>query len=422
MSYFLINGGKHLHGHINISGAKNSSLIILPAAILGSSKSVIKNVPDISDVRHLLEIIESIGGKTSFSNSTVNISPEKINSVEPAVNLIHKLRASVVLVGPLLAKYGKAIISQPGGCLIGARPIDEHLDVFQQMGIKIKTETDKYILTGKPKACDITLNKMSVSATENAIMASVFVNGITKIHVAAAEPEIVDLVNFLNKMGAKISGAGTHEITITGVPKLDGVEHTVIPDRVEAGTYLIAAIATNSSIEIGPIISDHMNILFKKLSSVGAKFKIIKKDDKEYILTQKRGVLNHCNIDTRTYPGFCTDLQPQFSVLMTLANGLSNIFETLFEGRFLYLDELKLMGANTEILSPHIIEISGPTELKGREIYSRDIRGGAALTIAALIAKGTTIIRGIDFIDRGYEKMDTKFKLAGADIQRVNEN
>lgn len=419
MAKFIIKGGKQLKGTIKISGAKNAALKILPAAILADSPSTICNVPDIADIQLMIKILESIGAKVKFENNIVEIDPEAVKTSTPDAHLIKKLRGSIVLVGPLLAKFGNAKISQPGGCLIGARPIDDHLDVFKQLGINITENDEEYSLKGKPQAAKVVLSKMSVTATENAMMAAVLSSGTTKIVVAAAEPEIVDLALYLNKMGARISGAGTHEIIIKGVDRLHGVEHLIIPDRIEAGTYIMAAIATNSEVEIGPFISDHLNVVLKKLKYSGANFDIFEKDGQEYIKTQKHGQLKAQDIDTRTYPGFPTDLQSPYVVLMTQAQGECTIFETIFEGRFLFLDEIKIMGAKTEILSPHIVKVIGPTKLSGQNIYSRDLRGGAALVIAGLVAKGTTVITNIEFINRGYENMDKKLAGVGADIRRI---
>lgn len=419
MANFKIEGKGKLKGTIKISGAKNAALKILPAAILANSTSTIKNVPEIADIHKLEDILSSIGTKITHDGNIVTIDPSKINSYEPDSKLIKKLRGSIVVIGPLLAKFGKAVFSEPGGCLIGARSIEEHLDVFAQMGVKIIKKGNEYHLKGKPKAGEIILNKMSVTATENAIMSAVLAKGTTQIHVAAAEPEIEDLANYLNKMGAKITGAGTHDITVQGVSKLEGKEHEVLPDRIEAGTYLIAAIATNSEVKIGPFIPKHLSIVLKKLEIAGAKFDLITDNNKSYIKTKKHGELVATNIDTRTYPGFPTDLQSPYAVLMTQAKGKSQIFETLFEGRFLYIDELKMMGAKIDVLSPHIIQISGITNLKGTQISSRDIRGGAALVIAALLANETTTITDVHYIDRGYEQMDQKLIGAGVNIERV---
>jgi UDP-N-acetylglucosamine 1-carboxyvinyltransferase len=294
------------------------------------------------------------------------------------------------------------------------------LDLFAQLGVKIEQDGENYILTGKPKAGKIVLNKLSVTATENAIMATVLSEGITRIQIAAAEPEIADLAQFLNKMGAKISGAGTHEITIEGVKELKGISYSILPDRIEAGTYLIAAIATNSKITIGPLVSDHLSLVLKKITNAGAKFHIIEKNNQEFIVTEPSAQISSVDIDTRTYPGFPTDLQSPFAVLMTGATGDSQIFETIFEGRFLFIEELKTMGADIEVLTPHIVQIHGPAKLKGREIISRDLRGCAALVIAGLVADGTTIIEDVEYVDRGYEKFDEKLQGLGASIRRIN--
>ena len=416
---FKVRGSNKLSGEVAIKGAKNAALKIIPAAILASSPSVIKNVPRISDMEKLVEIIKSIGAEIEFIGNEVRIDPRKINSFHLDEGLVKKLRGSIVLAGPLLARFEEVILSQPGGCLIGARPIDDHLDVFRQMGVKIDYRDEKFFLTGKPKAGDIVLGKMSVTATENAMMAAVLSPGKTVIHVAAAEPEIKDLADFLNKMGAKIKGAGTHEIEIEGVDKLEGVEYEVLPDRIEAGTYIIAGLITGSEITVGPIVSHHSDIFFKKLKDIGARFEIFTKDGKEYVKTLAGGKFIAGDIDPRPYPGFPTDLQPQYAVLMTQAEGKTEIFDTLFDGRFRYLEELRLMKANTEILNPNRIIINGPTHLKGAEVSSLDIRGGAAVVLASLIADGESIINNIEFVDRGYEDIDGKLKLMGAQIERI---
>ncbi len=418
MAKFKIKGGKELKGEILVSGAKNAALKIIPAAILADTPSTISNIPDILDIEKIIEILRSINTDISFENNVVNIDPRKINSTTPDEKLVKKLRGSVVLVGALLAKYGHAVFSEPGGCLIGARAIDDHLDLFRQLGVKIKISDGKYILKGKPKAGKVVLNKLSVTATENAILATVLSEGTTHIHVAAAEPEILDLANFLNKMGAKVEGAGTHDVFVTGVKKLTGVSYEILPDRIEAGTYIIADVATNSEITVGPLIADNLDIVLKRLSDAGARYKIIEKDGKQYIKTLKHKKLIACDVDTRPYPGFPTDLQSPYAVLATQCEGTTRIFETMFEGRFAYLEELKLLRAKASILNPHEIEIHGPTKLSGDEISSKDIRGGAALVVAALLAQKTTTIEDIEFVDRGYEKIEEKLKGIGADIKR----
>jgi UDP-N-acetylglucosamine 1-carboxyvinyltransferase len=416
MSKYKIIGPAKLSGEVTISGAKNAALKLISAAILADSPSKISNVPKIIDIKKMIHIVESLGAKISFNDNTVLIDPSSINSTDLEESYVKKLRGSVVLVGPMLAKFGKVKLAQPGGCLIGVRAIDDHLDLFTQLGVKIDNMGDHYIFTGKPKTGDIILNKLSVTATENAIMATVLSPGTTHIHVAAAEPEVADLANYLNRMGAKITGAGTHDIIINGVDKLTGVEYTVMPDRIEAGTYLLAAIVTNSCVEISPIIPDHMSIVLRKLERCGARFKIEQSDKFHKIITDKHDQLKSFNIDTRTYPGFPTDLQSVYAVFATQTKGSTKIFETLYEGRYGYVEEIRKMGAKINIETAHIVSIDGPQKLKGTKINALDIRGGAALVLAALVAEGETEIDNIELIERGYEDMDKKLAALGVDI------
>jgi UDP-N-acetylglucosamine 1-carboxyvinyltransferase len=420
MSKFRIIGRKELKGEVTVSGAKNAALKILPAAILSSEPSVIKNVPEILDIEKMVGIIKSIGAEIKLENNVVTINPEKINSHHPDESLVKKLRGSIVLVGALLSRFGEAVFSQPGGCLIGARSIDDHLDVFRQLGVSIEYKDEKFYFKGKPKAGDVILNKMSVTATENAILATVLSPGTTHIHVAAAEPEIPDLANYLNKMGAKITGAGTHDITVVGVSDLHGADYEILPDRIEAGTYIMIGVMTNSEITVGPFVSEHLSIVLKKLKNIGAKFEIEQRGGQEYIKTLKHGKLTAEDIDTRPYPGFPTDLQSFYAVLMTQAEGRSHIFETMFEGRFASIEELQILRGQTQILNPHEFIVDGSTLLKGNTISSKDIRGGASLVAAALIAEGETIIEDIEFVDRGYEKIDEKLNKLGASIERID--
>lgn len=419
MSKYKIIGPAKLDGKVTISGAKNAALKLIPAAILADSPSKISNVPKIIDINKMVHIIESLGAKISFNNNTVDIDPSSINSTDLEEEYVKKLRGSVVLVGPMLAKYGKVKLAQPGGCLIGVRAIDDHLDLFNQLGVKIDNMGDHYIFSGKPKASDIILNKLSVTATENAIMATVLSAGTTHIHVAAAEPEIVDLANYLNKMGAKISGAGTHDIIIEGVDKLEGTEYSVMPDRIEAGTYLLAAIATNSEVEISPIIPDHMSIVLRKLERCGAKFHLDKINGYSKITTEKHNALKSFDIDTRTYPGFPTDLQSVYAVFATQTQGSTKIFETLYEGRYGYVDEIRKMGAKINVETAHIVSIDGPQKLRGTKINALDIRGGAALVLAALVAEGETEIDNVELIERGYEDMHAKLAKLGVKIELI---
>ena len=419
MAKYIIHGGKSLNGTIPIFGAKNSALKLLAAAILSDDASIIHNVPDIVDVRKMEEILTHLGADLKVDGDTVSINPVNITSTELDATLTKKIRASIVLAGPMLAKHGQVSIARPGGCLIGARSIDDHVDVFAQFGVKLQEDGEFFRFKGKPRAGEIILSKMSVSATENAIMTAVLSPGTTTIRVAAAEPEIADLAEFLNKMGAKITGAGTHNIIVEGVDKLHGAEHSVVPDRIEAATYLMMAIATKSTLKIGPVIPEHLSIVIKKLHLAGANFEIAEEDGKYYFMSKESDRINGVDIDTRTYPGFPTDLQSAYASLMTMAHGKTRIFETLFESRFGYIEELKQMNANIEVVSPHIINIYGTSRLRAADIDAFDIRGGAALVLAALATNGTTTLDHIEMIERGYESLDKKLSSVGADIQRT---
>jgi len=419
MSKFIISGPSKLTGKIPISGAKNSALKLIPAAILADGPSKISNVPKIIDIEKMTHIVESLGAKVLVNDDSVTIDPSSITSTDLDESCVKQLRGSVVLVGPMLAKYGKVKLAQPGGCLIGVRAIDDHLDMFLQLGVKIEDKGDYYNFSGKPKAGNVILNKLSVTATENAIMATVLSPGTTHIHVAAAEPEIADLANFLNRMGAKISGAGTHDIIITGVEKLKGTEYSVMPDRIEAGTYLMAAIATNSIVEIFPIIPDHMSIVLRKLERAGAKFRFEKFGQYFKVITSEHKGLKSFSIDTRTYPGFPTDLQSVYAVFATQAKGQTKIFETLYEGRYGYVEEIRKMGAEINVETAHIVSIVGPQSLEGTKINALDIRGGAALVLASLIASGETEIDNVELIERGYENMDKKLSAVGVNIKII---
>lgn len=419
MPRYIINGQKKLHGHIPISGAKNSALKLLAASILAEGKTVLNNVPNIIDISKMENILMHLGAELSKDLSQISIDTSNIKTTLLDADLTKKIRASIVLVGPMLSRFGEVTIYQPGGCLIGVRSIDDHIDLFKQFGVEVIKDEDKYIFRGKPKSGEIVLCKMSVTATENAIMAAVLSPGKTIIRVAAVEPEITDLADFLNKMGADIKGAGTHDIVINGVKNLKPVEYTVMQDRIEAATYIMAAIATNSEVEIGPLIPKHLSIVISKLRIAGANFDLHLKDDFCFLTTKHHEGLKSIDIDTRTYPGFPTDLQSVYAVLMTQAIGKTRIFETLFESRFGYIEELKRMDAHINIISPHIIEINGKASLEGKEIDAYDIRGGSALVLAGLVADGETIINHAEMIERGYENMVEKLFNAGANIKRM---
>ncbi|OIN88922.1 UDP-N-acetylglucosamine 1-carboxyvinyltransferase [Candidatus Berkelbacteria bacterium CG_4_9_14_0_2_um_filter_42_30] len=427
MAKFKIRGKKQLSGEFIVSGAKNAALKMLPACVMIPGKTTIHNVPKIVDISKMIEIIKSLGAKVEYLDHSVIIDSTGVNSFTPDENYVKKLRGSVVIMGPLLSLFGKVTFSEPGGCLIGVRPIDTHLAAFRSLDIKVKIDKDngKYYLSasGSYRRGDktVVLEEMSVTATENVIMASVLRPGKTRIEIAACEPEIVDLANFLNKAGAKISGAGTNTITISGVKSLKPVEYTIMPDRIEAGTIAIAAAVTGGQVTIKNIIPSHLSLVLNKFKATHLDYQL-KMHNKFYgdlIINQKRQLVA-TNTDTRPYPGFPTDLQSQYTVLMTQAKGRSRIFETLFSARFDYVKWLVEMGAKIDIESPHLIDITGPINLKGDEIDASDIRGGAALVIAALAAKGETIVDNIEYIDRGYENIDLRLKKLGAEIERIS--
>ncbi len=419
MAKYAIKGKNNLSGEYEVSGAKNSALKLLAASILGDGESIINNIPDIIDIHKMEDILVGLGCKLDITDHTVKINPNSIHTRKLDSELTKKIRASIVLAGPMLAKFSEVQIAQPGGCLIGARPIDDHIDVLSQFGVKVSVSGEYFHFVGKPVAGEITLPEMSVTATENAMMAAVLSEGTTHIRVAAAEPEIADLANFLNCMGADIKGAGTHEIVIKGVDKLKGCHYSVMPDRIEAATALMIACATSSELLIGPLIAANLSLVFKKLIAAGANFSIIKKNNFDYIKTSGEQDIHGVNINTRTYPGFPTDLQSVYAALMTQAKGETRIFETIFESRFGYTEELRKMGAKINIVSPHIINIKGPTKLKPSHIDAFDIRGGGALVLAALCTPGTTVIDHVEMIERGYEHLDLKLTKIGADIQRI---
>lgn len=416
MSKYLVKGGEKLFGSVRVSGSKNASLPILCASLLTDQKSVIKNVPDIADIHSLIHILNEIGCAVSFENNTVTVDPSNFKYKYISQDKVCRMRASILLIGPMLARFNKVKMTFPGGCILGKRPIDTHIKAIQQLHAKIiDDKRDIHIKTEGLKGADIVMNEISVTATENVIMAAVLAKGTTKIHLAAAEPHVQDLCRFLNKMGASISGIGTHDITIKGVNSLKGCEYKVTGDYLEAGTFAIAAALTNGEIEIKGINPDHLTSFWQKLGETGVNYTIGKSS---VVIHPHKTLKPVRKLRTAVYPSFPTDLQAPFAVLLTQAKGVSKIYETLFEGRLNYLFELEKMGAKFEILNPHQAIILGPTKLHGVPISSWDIRAGAAMVLAALAAKGTTEISNVGFIDRGYENLESKLKKLGALIER----
>jgi UDP-N-acetylglucosamine 1-carboxyvinyltransferase len=418
-SKFIIDGGRHLKGTIRVSGSKNAALPILCAALLAKSKSTIKNIPDIADIHTLLTIFNFLNVKTKFSNNIVEIDPTNIKYKSIPEELICSMRASILLIGPLLAHFKEASIPFPGGCVLGRRPVYAHTHALNKLGAEI-IDSEKHLhLTAREfKTATITMPEISVTATENALMLASVIKGKTQIRLAAAEPHVQDLCKFLNSMGAKITGIGTHYLQVEGTAELTGAEYEITGDYLEAGTFAIAGLLTKGEIEIEGIDPGQLDSFWQKLDEAGANYEL----QNNKIIIKKTERLNAVStLRTAVYPSFPTDLQAPFAVLLTKAEGKSRIFETLFEGRLNYLFELEKMGAKVEVQNPHQAIIIGPSHLVGVPISSLDLRAGAAMVLAALCADGTTQISNINYIDRGYEKFDQKLSRLGASIQRVIE-
>ena len=417
-----INGRCSLQGHIKISGAKNSALVLLAASLLTKDKIYLTNVPDLSDIRKMKHILKSIGVKINNDSEKMIINAENLYLGNINHDLVNELRASFFCIGPLLSRSGEASLALPGGCNIGKRPIEEHIKGLQELGATIE-QKDGFVHAKirnnrrRLKGTHIRLGCPSVGATETLIMAAVLAEGKTIISNSAREPEIQDLCEMLNNMGAKIRGAGTSRISIEGVNYLNGCSHEVIPDRIEAGTFLIAAAATLSAITISPVIPSHLKSLLQKLQESGSK--IIVKNNSISIKTEK---IKAVNIETAPFPGFPTDLQAPFTVLMLKATGKSIIKETIFENRMSHIELLNKMGASIK-LENNIATVSGVQKLSGRNLKGSDLRSTAAIVIAALAAENTSLVEGLEHLDRGYENLEFKLKLLGANIQRdLTEN
>ena len=412
MSKFIIQGGKRLEGEVKISGSKNAALPIIAATVLNGGKTTLYNVPDIQDVQTMFEIIKDIGGNITKKKNKVIIDTKKIHTYEIPDHLMRKMRSSVILAGSLIGKYHKARFSCPGGCDIGARPIDLHLKGFEKLGINIKEEFGEIVcVTEKIIGNQIHLDFPSVGATENIILASCLGEGTTIITNAAREPEIEDLAKYLNKMGAKIKGVGTDKIEIIGVSKLAEISYNIMPDRIEAGTYLVAGAITGGKVKLINVYPEHIEPILHKLEEANCKLEI----GKNTILIEAPKRINAVDVKTMPYPGFPTDMQSIFGALLTTAKGTSVITENIFECRYKYVQELNRMGAKINVEGRTAI-IKGTKKIQGANVVATDLRGGAALILEALAAKGITEIDNIDYVLRGYEKIDEKLKNIGAKI------
>lgn len=420
MAKFIVNHCDGLKGHIKINGSKNAVLPILAACILTEEECVITGVPPLTDVYTMVAILENLGADVHFNvkTETIRVQVGVLNKMEEEYDLAGKMRASFLVMGPLISKYKNARIPLPGGCPIGTRPVDLHLKGFSSLGCKMKQEHGYIeISTKELKGKDIYLDFPSVGATENIMMAATLANGITKIENAAAEPEICDLANFLRKMGAKIKGDGTDTIVIEGVKKLVGAKHNVIPDRIEAGTFMVASAITGGDVILENVVEEHLKPILAKLTECNVKTEMTKEGLRVY----RKGRLHPIHLKTMPFPGFPTDMQAPFMSFMTLIKGTSMITETVFENRFQHAGELKRMGADIRIESRSAV-IEGVDKLTGTQVKATDLRAGAALILSALAAEGQTEIGDIYHIERGYYKIEEKLKTLGANIQRVEED
>lgn len=414
MDKLMIKGGKPLEGTVQISGAKNSAVALIPAAILADSYVTIDNLPEISDVQLLAELLKEIGGEVQLNAQEITINPASMISMPLPNGRVKKLRASYYLMGAMLGKFKKAVIGLPGGCNLGPRPIDQHIKGFEALGAKVTNEQGAiYLRAEELRGAKIYLDVVSVGATINIMLAAVRAKGQTIIENAAKEPEIIDVATLLTSMGAKIKGAGTNVIRIDGVDSLSGCRHSIIPDRIEAGTYMIIAAAVGQKVVIDNIIPYHVESLIAKLREMGVTIEV--EDDRLLIhnSTRKKGV----DIKTLVYPGFPTDLQQPFTSLLTQAQGTSIVTDTIYNARFKHIDELRRMGANVKVEGRSAI-INGSTTLQGARVRASDLRAGAALVVAGLLADGVTEVSGLEHIDRGYANLVEKLVGLGADIWR----
>lgn len=419
MLKYIVKGGNPLHGEINISGAKNAAVAILPAALLVDGPCRIENIPQISDVTLILEILRELGANVrTINRSCVEIDCSSVKRTEVSYELSRQIRASYYFIGALLSRFGDAKVSMPGGCDLGARPIDLHLKGFRKLGASVQVKGG-YVHTKAPegglKGTHIYMDQVSVGATMNVMLASVFAKGTTIIENAAKEPHIVDLANFINSMGGNIMGAGTDIIKVRGVTSLRGGCYSIIPDQIEAGTYMTAVAAAGGSVRIKNVIHKHLDCITAKLLEMGVQVEEVGDD----IIVTRIGPMRHTNIKTMPYPGFPTDMQSQMAVCLCLAQGTSLVTEGIWENRYRYADELKRMGANIQV-DGKVAVIEGVAQLTGAPVRACDLRAGAAMVVAGLAAEGVTEIDHIYHVERGYEDIVGKLRKVGADIQLVD--
>lgn len=414
-SVLVVTGGKPLFGTVRIEGAKNSALPLLAASLLTEGGVVLHRVPRLDDVRTMVEVLEALGARVSADGNTVVVSAGRLDRHEAPYEQVRRMRASLLVMGPLLARLGKARMALPGGCAIGVRPIDLHIKGLSVLGARVSARGGQVdVRAAGLQGGRVYLDWPSVGATENIMMAAVLARGTTYIENAAEEPEIVDLANFLNAMGARVVGAGTNVIRIDGVPELCGAEHTIIPDRIEAGTYLVAGAITGGEVAVEGVIPEHLKAVVAKLREAGA----VVEEEATRVRLRAQGRPRPTDVRTMPYPGFPTDMQAQIMALLALADGCSVITETVFENRFMHVEELKRMGANIKIEGRSAV-IRGVKKLTGAPVKATDLRAGAGLVLAALAADGVTRVSGVNHLDRGYVDLHLKLRSLGAEITRT---
>ena len=420
MNQYIINGNRPLFGEVTISGAKNAAVAIIPAALMVDGICRIENIPQISDVTLLFSILDELGARVRLLNQhAVEIDSRHIRSTKPSVDLVRKIRASYYLIGALLGRFGQATVAMPGGCNFGVRPIDQHVKGFKALGAEVTEGNYVHAAAkaenGRLQGANVYLDVVSVGATMNVMMAAALAEGTTVIENCAKEPHIVDLANFLNSMGAEIKGAGTDTIKVRGVERLSGGTYCIIPDQIEAGTYMTAVAATGGQLLIKNIIPKHMECISAKLMEMG----VYVEEMDDTLLVRRTGALMRTNVKTQPYPGFPTDMQPQIAAVLALAQGTSLVTEAVWSNRFRYVDELKRLGAQIQV-DGRVAVIEGVEYFEGAPVEACDLRAGAAMVVAALAARGTTEISNVQYIERGYEDLVGKLRAVGADIRIVD--
>ncbi len=415
---YRVSGGIPLVGDVTIGGSKNAALPLIAGALLAEGETVLHNVPRLRDTVAMLKILDFLGAETSFENGTMRIRAEKLRSQPIPAEYVSSLRGSIVLLGPLLARFGVVEMAYPGGCVLGKRPVQAHIAAFEQMGAQNMSTDEVLHLQGTLKPAHVVLPEFSVTATENVILAAALLPGETRIDLAAAEPHVQDVEMLVTQMGAQVDGIGSHTVKVRGKKPLKGVEHTVISDYLEAGVMILAAIVTRGKLRLHGVDPEHLLSFLDALRRFGCVWKY---DAAEHTLLVdgELSTIQAMNVRTNIFPGFPTDLQAPMGVTMTQAKGVSRMFERLYEGRLAYLYELEKMGAHIEVLNAHQALIIGPTPLKGRIVASNDIRAGAAMVLAALCADGETTITDVRYIERGYDRLDEKLRALGAKIERI---